>query len=63
MIRAGAVYSLQAFCRELEWGEHARRQALLAGLPVVTFGRQKFVVGSLALRWFVALGQRQGVKT
>lgn len=59
IIRAGEVYSLREFARRLGWGEHALRQARLAGLPVILVGREKYVRGTAAEAWFARLEAEQ----
>ncbi len=59
VIRAGEVYSLAELRRRLGWQEHAVRQARAAGLPLITFGRQKFCLGTDVLAFFQRLGERQ----
>ena len=39
--------------------EHAIRMARVAGLRLVTFGRQKFVLGSDVLDFFKRLAEQQ----
>jgi hypothetical protein len=59
VIRSGEVYSLAELRRRLQWQEHAVRQARAAGLRLVTFGRQKFVLGSDVLLFFRTLAERR----
>jgi hypothetical protein len=59
VIRSGEVYSLAELRRRLQWQEHALRMARAAGLRLVSFGRQKFVLGSDILEFFKRLGDRQ----
>lgn len=59
VIRRGVVYPLSEFARRMGWCEHALRQARLAGLPVIYFGRQGFVRGTSADAWFARLEAEQ----
>lgn len=59
VIRAGELYRLRELQRRLGWGEHALRQAKVAGLRIVRFGREGFVLGSDALDWFRKLADAQ----
>jgi len=59
VIRADAVYSWAELRRRLGWQEHAGRQARIAGLRLVTFGRQKYALGSDVLKFFERLANRQ----
>lgn len=58
VIRDGEVYRLAELQRRLGWHEHAVRQARLAGLRLIPFGREKYVLGSDALEFFRRLGAR-----
>ena len=58
VIRGDEVYRLQELQRRLGWGEHALRQAKLAGLRIVRFGREGFVLGNDALAFFEGLKER-----
>ena len=58
-IAADRVYNLKAFCRRMAWGEHAVRQARAAGLRMVAFGRERFVLGADVLDFFRGLADRQ----
>ena len=62
VIRAGEVYSLAELRRRLGWQEHAVRQARAAGLRLIPFGREKFVLGTDVLTFFRGLAARQGHK-
>ena len=59
VIRDGEVYSLREFARRLHWREHALRQARAAGLRMVAFGRERFVLGADVLRFFTELAEQQ----
>ena len=59
VIRDGEVYRLQELQRRLGWGEHALRQAKVAGLRLVSFGRERYCLGSDALAFFDRLGKQQ----
>ena len=59
VIRADAVYSWAELRRRLGWQEHAARQARVAGLRLVTFGRQKYCLGEDVLAFFRKLADRQ----
>ncbi len=59
VIRAGELSSLAELRRRLQWQEHAVRQARIAGLRLVSFGREKFCLGSDVLRFFERLAERQ----
>ena len=63
VIRDGEVYSLAELRRRLRWQDHAVRQARIAGLRLVSFGRAKFVLGSDVLRFFERLAERQEPRT
>jgi hypothetical protein len=63
VIRSGEVYTLAELRRRLGWAEHGVRQARIAGLRLVTFGRQKFVLGDDALEFFRRLAERQQAQT
>ena len=45
-IRADELLPLKELRRRLNWGEHAVRQARVAGLKLVEFGREKYVLGA-----------------
>jgi hypothetical protein len=45
VIRAGEVSSLAELRRRPGWAEHSVRQARVAGLRLITFGRQKYCLG------------------
>jgi hypothetical protein len=53
------VYRLKELARRLGWHEHALRQARAAGLPMIVFGREKFILGSDVLDFFRRLADRQ----
>jgi hypothetical protein len=55
VIRADELYRLREVCRRLNWREHALRQARAAGLPMIVFGREKFVLGSDVIEFFRGL--------
>jgi hypothetical protein len=59
VVRAGEVYSLVELRRRLGWGQHYVRQARVAGLRLVTFGRNRYVLGSDVLDFFARLAARQ----
>lgn len=59
VVRAGEVYSLAELRRRLGWAEHAVRQARLAGLRLITFGRAKYVLGEDVLEFFKRLSDCQ----
>lgn len=59
VVNGNEVYSLGELRRRLQWQEHAVRQARLSGLRLITFGRQKFVLGSDVLDFFARLAERQ----
>ena len=59
VIRAGEVYSLAELRRRLGWGLHYVRQARVAGLRLVTFGREKYCLGEDVLAFFRKLAERQ----
>jgi hypothetical protein len=56
VVRDGEVYRLAELQRRLGWHEHALRQAKVAGLRIVRFGREGFVLGSDVLAFFRRLG-------
>jgi hypothetical protein len=60
VIRRGELYRLRAFIREMGWGEHALRQARVAGLKMISFGREKYVLGDHALDFFERLATQPG---
>ncbi len=57
--RDGEVYRLAELQRRMGWGAHALRQARVAGLRLISFGREKFVLGSDVIQFFQRLGDRQ----
>ena len=59
VVSANAVYSWAELCRRFGWQEHAARQARIAGLRLVRFGRGKFALGSDVLKFFERLAERQ----
>lgn len=59
VIRRGEVYPWREFRRLMNWQEHAARQARLAGLPTVLFGRERYVIGDSAVAWFARLEAEQ----
>ena len=59
VIRTGELYSLAELRRRLGWAEHAVRQARIAGLRLVVFGRAKYALGSDVLKFFERLAERQ----
>jgi hypothetical protein len=59
VIRDGEVYRLREVCRRLGWKEHAIRQARAAGLRMVIFGREKFILGADVLDFFRRLAEQQ----
>ena len=63
VIRADAVYSWQELQRRFRWQEHSARQARLQGLRLVTFGREKYAIGSDVLKFFERLAERQQAQT
>ncbi len=46
IVRNDAAYSLRALSRETGLREHGLRQLRAAGLPMVTLGRERWVLGS-----------------
>ena len=58
-IAADRVYTLKAFCRRLGWKEHAVRQARVAGLRMICWGREKLILGSDFLVFVQGLADRQ----
>ena len=63
VVRAGELYSWLELRRRLRWGEHAGRMARVAGLRLISFGREKFVLGQDVLEFFQRLGERQQAVT
>ena len=59
VIRSGEVYSLAELRHRLCWKEHAVRQARMAGLRLIRFGREKFCLGEDVLAFFRRLGDQQ----
>ena len=59
VISAHAVYSWAELRRRLGWAEHSGRQARIAGLRLVTFGRQKYCLGEDVVTYFRKLADRQ----
>ncbi len=59
-ISAHEVTTLREFGRRLNLGKQALCDAQRHGLPTVTVGRVKFVVGAQAVAWFTAQAQQQG---
>jgi hypothetical protein len=59
VVRSGELYSLTELRRRLGWGEHYVRTARVAGLRLVTFGRQKYCLGEDVLSFFRKLADRQ----
>lgn len=60
VIRDGAVYTLAEVRSRLGVAEAGVRQARTNGLRLITFGRQKFALGSDVLKFFEALAEKQG---
>jgi len=58
-IRSDELLSLTELRRRLGWQEHAVRQARRAGLRLVSFGREKYVLGRDVLDFFARLGAEQ----
>jgi len=58
-IRSDELLSLAELRRRLGWQEHAVRQARRAGLRLVSFGREKYVLGADVLQFFEKLGAEQ----
>jgi len=58
-IRADEILMLPELRRRFGWGPHVVRQARQAGLRFVSFGRQKFVLGSDLIDFFRRLGAEQ----
>ncbi len=58
-VSAQEVLSLREFGRWLGLGRQALCDAQRHGLPTVTVGRVKFVVGSQAVAWFTSQAQQQ----
>jgi hypothetical protein len=56
------LYRLCEVKRRLAWGEHAIRQARLAGLRLVNFGREKYCTGDDLLDFFARLADAQQPK-
>jgi hypothetical protein len=59
VIRRGELYRLREFVRRLGWGEHAIRQAREAGLKMICFGREKYVLGDHAVEFFESLAGKK----
>jgi len=59
-IRGDELYLAADFRRRVRWGRKAWTRARKAGLPVLTFGREQYVIGNLALAWFAELQRQQG---
>ena len=59
VVRAGEVYRLKELCRRLHWREHSLRQARLAGLRIIRFGREAYILGDDALDFFRRIGDEQ----
>lgn len=59
VVRDGELYSLRELARRLGWHEHALRQARAAGLPMIRFGKEKYILGADVLAFFRRLGERQ----
>ena len=58
VIRRDEVYRLAELKRRLGWQEHAVRQARLAGLRLIPFGREKYVLGDDLLDFFQRLADQ-----
>jgi hypothetical protein len=59
VVRADELYRLRELCHRLNWKEHAIRQARAAGLRMIVFGREKFVLGRDVLDFFCRLAEAQ----
>ena len=59
VIRGDEVYRLQEFQRRFGWREHAVRQARAAGLRMISFGREKYILGADVLAFFRGLSDSQ----
>jgi hypothetical protein len=57
----GEVYRLREVCRRLGWKEHALRKAREAGLRMIIFGREKYVLGADILGFFKNLAEQPAV--
>ena len=58
-VRSDEVLSLRELQRRFGWREHALRQARLAGLRMIPFGREKYVLGANLLAFFATLAEQQ----
>ena len=58
-IQAGEVLTLREFRRRLAWGDHAVRMARKAGLRLIPWGREKYVLGDDVLEFFKRLAEQQ----
>jgi hypothetical protein len=58
-VRADEVLSLRELQRRFGWREHALRQARMAGLRMIPFGREKYVLGADLLAFFATLAEQQ----
>jgi len=57
-VRADEVLSQRELQRRFGWQEHSLRQARLAGLRTVQFGRERYVIGADVLDFFRKLAEK-----
>jgi hypothetical protein len=61
-ILADAVYNKRSLCASLQWEHRTWAHAVKEGLRVVSFGKQKFVLGREVLAFFERLADQQAVE-
>ena len=58
-VRADAVYPLPILRQTLGWGNKTMAKAIRDGLPAITYGRGKLVLGEDLLAWIRGLRDQQ----
>jgi hypothetical protein len=58
-ILADAVYSKRVLCNALGWEHRTFRNAAKAGLRIIAFGKQRFILGRDVLDFFLRLAEQQ----
>jgi len=62
-VSAHEVYTIREASRRLAWGRKTMTQAIRDGLPVVLYGRVKYVRGQSIVRFFARLEQAGGMES
>lgn len=62
-VRRDEVLTLDEFRRRLRWGHKSIARAKAAGLRVLRFGKQGFLLGADVLDFFERLGEQQDCDT